>query len=189
MNGLYQAADEVQQFCTSRHWQFCFIGGLALVRWGEPRQTRDADLTLLTGFENEESYVRELLESFEPRRENALEFALQNRVVLVQTKDGVPIDISLAGLPFERRMINRGSLFEYLPGVQLTTASAEDLVILKAFAGRSQDWVDIEGILIRQSGILDWRLIAEELTPLCELKESPETVDRLLRLRDQLAQG
>ena len=85
-------------------------------------------------------------------------------------------------------MIARASRFEYLPNVELQTASKEDLVVLKAFAGRSRDWADVEGILIRQADALDWQLIVEELTPLCELKESPETVDRLLALRDQLAE-
>ena len=47
MNGLYQTAAQVQEFCQSRGWQFCFIGGLAYIRWAEPRQTSDVDLTLM----------------------------------------------------------------------------------------------------------------------------------------------
>lgn len=38
--------------------QFCFIGGLALLRWGEPRTTRDTNLTLLTGFGGEERFIK-----------------------------------------------------------------------------------------------------------------------------------
>ncbi len=34
---------------------------------------------------------------------------------------------------------------------------------------------------------MDWDLIVTELSPLCELKESPETVNQLLNLRDGLA--
>lgn len=84
-------------------------------------------------------------------------------------------------------MVQRASDFAYLDEVRLRTASKEDLVVLKAFAGRTRDWADVEGILIRQGDALDWELILEELAPLCELKESPETVDRLVRLRDELA--
>jgi hypothetical protein len=32
---------------------------------------------------------------------------------------------------------------------------------------------------------LKWKLILSELTALCELKETPETVDQLLKLRQQ----
>jgi hypothetical protein len=186
VNRLYQAAAELQSFCIERQWRFCFIGGLALIRWGEPRQTKDADLTLLTGFGSEENYIRELLATFTPRRDDAADFALQNRVLLLNASNGIPLDISLAGLPFEERLIDRASSFEYLPTVVLTTATAEDVVVLKAFAGRPRDWADIEGVLIRQGNALDWDIIQSELTPLCELKESPETVARLLAMRDQL---
>jgi hypothetical protein len=189
VNGLYQAASELQGFCVARRWQFCFIGGLALIRWGEPRQTHDADLTLLTGFRDEESYIAALLTAFAPRRDDAAQFALRNRVLLLQAANGIPLDVSLGGLPFEERLISRASDFEYLPEHVLTTASAEDLVVLKAFAGRPRDWVDVEGIIIRQGPALDWDLILSELAPLCELKESPETVDELIQLRDQLSES
>jgi len=44
---VIRAAAELQAFCESQQWQFCIIGGLALQRWGEPRETADVDLTLL----------------------------------------------------------------------------------------------------------------------------------------------
>ena len=50
MTAVIQAAAEVQAFCEELGWRFCFIGGLAVLRWGEPRETVDVDLTLLTGF-------------------------------------------------------------------------------------------------------------------------------------------
>ena len=52
MNEVINAAAELQSVCESQGWQFCFIGGLALQRWGEPRETVDVDLTLLTVFTN-----------------------------------------------------------------------------------------------------------------------------------------
>jgi hypothetical protein len=35
-----------------------------------------------------------------------------------------------------------------------------------AFAGRTKDWLDIEGIAVRQAGRLDERLIWTEIVPL-----------------------
>jgi hypothetical protein len=55
--GVLAAAEEVQQVCQQQDWQFCFIGGVAVQRWGEPRLTQDVDLTLLAGFGSEEAYV------------------------------------------------------------------------------------------------------------------------------------
>lgn len=45
------------------------------------------------------------------------------------------------------------------------TRSAEDLIVLKAFADRPKDWLDIEGILIGQAAQLDWPYVRAQLAP------------------------
>ena len=70
---IFLAAEEVQQFCAQQGWRSCLIGGLAVTRWGDPRTTKDADFTLLTGFGREESFVDGLLARFSARRPDARE--------------------------------------------------------------------------------------------------------------------
>lgn len=82
---LFGTAQQIQNFCHQQQWQFCFIGGLALQRWGEPRVTQDVDMTLLTGFGNEKVYIHAFLQRFEARIENAEAFASRNRVLLLQS--------------------------------------------------------------------------------------------------------
>lgn len=183
MNEVVRAAAQVQVVCETNCWRFCFIGGLALQRWGEPRETIDVDLTLLTGFGGEAPYVAELLQHFEPRVPNAAEFALTHRVLLVRAASGVGIDIALGGLPFEEQVVARSSLFTFPPDIPLRTCSAECLIVLKAFAARPKDWLDVEGIIIRQTGRLDWTYIRRQLLPLVELKETPEIMDELEQRR------
>jgi len=55
-------------------------------------------------------------------------------------------------------------------------------VVLKAFAGRVQDWLDIEGVIVRQGRRLNRTLVLEELRPLLELKEDEEAESRLVGL-------
>ena len=43
MRDLFLLADEIQSFCQVRGWRFCFIGGIALQRRGEPRLTGDKE--------------------------------------------------------------------------------------------------------------------------------------------------
>lgn len=92
---IVKTAFRIQTFLEENDWKFCFIGGIALQIWGEPRLTDDIDLTLLTGFGNEEMYVRSLARKFMPRIENAEDFALRNRVLLLKTENEIGIDISL----------------------------------------------------------------------------------------------
>ena len=49
MNALVAAAADIEHFCRGHKWRSCIIGGLAVQRWGDPRQTRDVDLTVVTG--------------------------------------------------------------------------------------------------------------------------------------------
>ena len=101
MNGLFRAARQLQEFCDARGWRSCFIGGLAVQRWGQPRLTVDVDLTLLAGFGNEAAFVDPLLAAYEGRIPDARYFALRHRVLLLRSAGGAGIDISLGALPFE----------------------------------------------------------------------------------------
>lgn len=171
------------QEAFERHgWQYCFIGGVANFRWGTPRLTNDLDLTLLTGFGNEAAYVAALLERYESRVPDPAGFAERNRVLLLRTPDGFGIDVALGAMPFEADTIQRASRLELVPGATLLTCSAEDLIVHKAFAARPQDWVDIEGVILKQRGQLAWPQVWSDLQTLAQLKEAPELLDDLERV-------
>ena len=127
-----------------------------------------------------------LLAAFRPRIQNAREFALRQRVLLLWSKDDVAIDVALGALPFEERCVIRASDWTIPPGVVLRTCCAEDLVILKTFAGRPQDWIDIESVLVRQRRSIDWRLVFAELEPLLALRETPENLEKLKQLKSKI---
>lgn len=184
LQGVLSAASEFQRFCDVRRWPFCFIGGIAVQRWGEPRLTQDVDLTLLTGFGQEISYIEAVLRSFVGRVPDAREFALQHRVLLVRTSRGIPIDIALGAFPFEERSIQRATKWNWNATDTILTCSAEDLLIHKCFAGRDRDWSDIERILVRQHGKLNLRLVREELPPLLDLKGKPEALSKFNQITD-----
>jgi hypothetical protein len=182
---VIRAAAQLQEICQGAGWRYCFIGGLALQRWGEPRETVDVDLTLLTGFGGEERYIDILLHHFDARIPEASDFALRRRVLLLRSKTGVGLDIALAGLPFEESAVARSTLYTFPPDTALRTCSAEDLVVLKTFANRPKDWIDVEGVIARQTGKLDWDYIRRQLRPLAELKESPQILDALEKCRTE----
>ncbi len=155
----------------------------ALQRWGEPRVTQDVDITLFTGFDSEEEFIDTLLSEFSARIAEPHTFALQYRVLLLKSDSNIDADIALGGLPFEEQMITRASEFDFLPEVTLLTCSAEDLVVLKAFADRPRDWVDIESVLVRQKGFLNWDYIDSTLSPLVAVKEAPHILAKLAAVR------
>jgi hypothetical protein len=77
-------------------------------------------------------------------------------------------------------------MFRFPPDTPLRTSSAEDLVVLKVFAARAKDWMDVEGVIVRQGSSIDWSYVRTQLAPLLELKEAPELWDELERRRRDL---
>ena len=186
MARLTDAADEIVSFLLSQGWSCCIVGGMAVPRWGEPRATVDVDICLFTGLGDERSFIDQVLDKFAPRTDNAGAFAEKTRVLLVKASNGINIDVALAWTPFEANMLSRATTHSYTAKIVLPTASAEDVIVMKAFASRPQDWVDIEGILVKQRGRLDWDYITHELSALCELKEAPEIVGNLQQMRQRI---
>ncbi len=186
MNEIFLAAAEVQQFCVDRGWSFCIIGGIAVQRWADPRQTEDADLTLLTGFSGEEKFVDALLEKFRTRLPDERELALRRRVVFLYSSKGVELDIALGGLSFEENAIARASDWKISSSLALKTCSAEDLIVHKAFASRDIDWADVRSIVMRQGRKLKIDQIWDELRPLVELKEQPDILTKLQKIFDEV---
>jgi hypothetical protein len=111
------------------------IGGLAVQRWGEPRLTRDIDISLLAGFGGEEGYVDLTLGAYAPRIGDASPLGLTHRVLLC-----------VAPLESEA-MIDRASLAELAPGRKLRVCSPEVLVIMRVFAGRDTDLRDARTVI------------------------------------------
>ncbi len=104
--GVIAAAAEVEAFCRGQGWRFCFIGGLAVQRWGMPRFTQDVDLTLFTGLGTEEHFIDVLLRQYTGRLPNSRQFAIDQHVLLARTDGGIDVDISLGAFPessFNRR--------------------------------------------------------------------------------------
>ncbi len=178
MNGLEVAALEAHQFFSERGTPYVIIGGMAVQYWGEPRFTQDVDLTVSAPMDGLAGFIQAILDRFEPRIEDALEFARRNRVVLVSASNGYPLDISL-GLPgYESDMMERAFEYKLETGIFVRLCSAEDLIIHKAVAGRAQDLRDIEGIVYRQGDKLDTNYLRHWLAEFTQATGDQEIMER-----------
>lgn len=184
MREILAAASDLQKIFEDAQRPMCFIGGLAVQRWGEMRFTKDADAAVKTELGEEDQVIELLQRHFDLRRPDTLEFAKVSRVILLQDRlSSIGLDLSLAASGYEVSAIERSTPHDYGLSYQLRTCSAEDLIVYKAIADRVIDWHDIRGVLIRQRGKLDFALIEEQLAPLVALKEAPHILDRWGTLR------
>ena len=124
------------------------IGGVAASLLGRPRVTRDVDALVML---DEDEWMRFLTlgqrSGFEPRRPDAIEFAHEARVLLVQhTPSSIDVDIVFGALPFEEEAVARAVTVD-VAGVRLPLPTPEDLVVMKAVAHRPRDLIDVEAVL------------------------------------------
>lgn len=180
MIDLTNEAAELQTFLESKGWKFYFICGLAVQVWGRPRLTEDIDLTIFTEIENEQDFIKTLLEKYKPKFHDADQFALTNRVLPMFAESGIGIDVTLGGLSNISEGLERSTYQKYSDSVELRICSPEDLIVMKTVAARPQDWMDVESVIIRQS-TLDWDYIEEKLSDLTAYEDMS---DRLSRLSD-----
>jgi len=155
--------------------QGVIIGGIAVSLLGEARFTEDLDAMILLSVDEIPHFLKiAKKEGFEPRIEEAEDFARRNRVLLLRhTSSRTNIDISLGILPFEQEMVERSKVYEIDDALKIHLPTPEDLIIMKAIAHRPKDLLDIQG-LIQKHPHLDRERIQDWVTQFADLLETPE---------------
>ncbi len=125
---------------------YMIIGGQSVAVHGEPRFTKDVDITVGVGLERLED-ILDVAKEFQllPLPEDPKSFAHRTLVLpLKDLKSGFRVDIIFSYTPYERQAIRRAI---EINGVKY--ASVEDTIILKMVAGRPRDIEDVKTILLR----------------------------------------
>ncbi len=185
MTTLFEEAAELQEILEAEGLDFFFVGGIPLQIWGQPRLTTDIDLTVFTELINEDERISWFLSRFKPlvgTNDSTLQFARQRRVLLLQTESQTEIDVLLGALADISEELRRASYQQFTPLVSLKICSADTLIALKTVAGRGQDLVDIETVIIKQDTI-DWEYIESYLDQVMKYEDISENRKRLDQIR------
>jgi hypothetical protein len=129
---------------------YMIIGGQAVLLYGEPRLTRDIDITLGVNAD----YINELLavirELFlKPIPEDIESFVRQTMVLpAFDETTGIRVDFIFSFTPYEIEAIKRARRIKILER-EVCFASPEDVIIHKIFAGRPRDIEDVRTIILK----------------------------------------
>ena len=159
---------------------YMVIGGLANAVWGEPRATVDVDVMLKL----EDDMIPEIISTrksdFRILPENPMDFIGKTRVLPIETREGIRIDLIFVFIPFEEEAVRRAVSIT-IQGEPVAFCTPEDLILMKIISTRMQDQVDVDRLLDRRQDTLDLAYLKPRVEELALLLDKPEILKRLSR--------
>lgn len=128
---------------------YMVIGGQAVLLYGEPRLTKDIDITIGATLDRLQvvlDLVREI--NLQPLVDPE-EFTRQTYVLPCQDEASeIRVDLIFSFSPYEQQALERAREVE-LGGEEVRFASLEDVIIHKVIAGRPRDLEDVKHMLLK----------------------------------------
>lgn len=128
---------------------YMVIGGQAVLLYGEPRLTRDIDITLGTTLEKLD-VVLGLMENIGLKSLAEPETFTRKTMVLPcqDPSTSIRVDFIFSFSSYEQQALERVRTVE-MGNAKVRFASLEDLIIHKVIAGRPRDLEDVKSVLIK----------------------------------------
>ncbi len=132
---------------------YMIIGGQAVQLYGEPRMTRDIDLTLGVGVEGLQHVLAVCLEMPLNVLVDDKEKFVRETMVLpaMEEKTGIRVDFVFSFTGYEKQALRRARTVN-IKGCPVRFVSMEDLIVHKVVAGRARDNEDTRNILVKNPG-------------------------------------
>lgn len=143
---------------------YIIIGGQAVLLYGEPRLTKDIDITIGLNIDMVDKIVKIMQEiSLKPLPKNLHRFVKQTMVLpLIETENGTRVDLIFSFSQFEQEALKRANVIT-INNTGVRYASLEDMIIFKVFSGRPRDIEDARKILVKNKNA-DIEYIKEQLS-------------------------
>lgn len=149
--------------------EYMIIGGQAVLIYGEPRLTRDIDITVGTTperYEDIEKITKDLNLKIIP--EKPFDFVKKTMVLpAIDEESGIRIDFIFSFSEYEKTALKRVNKIK-IDDTEVCYASVEDVIIHKIISGRERDIEDVKSILFKnkkfdEKYILKWLLEFEKI--------------------------
>jgi len=160
---------------------YMLIGGQAVLLYGEPRLTRDIDVTLGVGPER----LSELLEwvrsiGWQVLVEAPADFVGKTMVLpCLEPASGIRVDFVFSFSAYEQQALTHVRRVP-IGGAQVSFASLEDLIIHKVLAGRPRDLEDVRSVLLKNR-TFDLEYVQRWLREFDLLDIKPEVRPKILK--------
>jgi hypothetical protein len=132
---------------------YMVIGGQAVLLYGEPRLTKDIDITLGAGLDRLQDVLAAVRQIGLSVLVEPEQFTRQTMVLpCSHPASGIRVDFIFSFSPYEQQAIARSKSVA-IGDAQVRFASVEDLIIHKIIAGRARDLEDVKSVLLKNPGV------------------------------------
>lgn len=145
-----QLLKKVARALRKQRIPYMIIGGQAVLLYGEPRLTKDIDITLGIGTDRWKT-IEKMAKSIHlrPLAKKIEDFVRDTMVFpAIDDQSGIRVDFIFSYSPYERQAIERARAI-YFGQTEVKFAALEDVVIHKMIAGRPRDIEDVKAILLK----------------------------------------
>lgn len=156
MRELEDVALAFDRACRETDVAYAFVGGLAVMAWGQPRATVDIGVLLAYHEEDIPGLDGALAGEDLDVRARDLRLSLKDgsHVTVFDDRSRFHVDVKPALEPLEKEEVERAEEIEF-EGARLRFAPPEDTIAFKLRFGSPRDLDDARSILARQRGRLD----------------------------------
>jgi hypothetical protein len=183
MAELDDALTTLAAWLEREHVPYMVIGGFAVTVWGEPRFTRDLDVTVSVPGDRLNSTIHRISAEFPPLVTNPVKFVNETRVLPMMVQS-TPVDLIFAALPYEEAAIARARRVNLTSG-SVQICSPEDLILHKIVSQRPRDHEDVEGVFRYRHAELDYAYLNPRVEELADALADSNMRDWYRRLRQR----
>lgn len=162
-----------------RQVPYMIIGGQAVLLYGNPRLTRDVDITL--GVDTDHFHLIDTVckdAGLKILPDDPESFAQQTKVLPAEDSESrIRVDFVFSFTAYETQAINHAQAV-LMEGYGVRFATREDVIIHKMVAGRPIDEEDVKGILAKNRGAIDLEYVRRWLLQFAEIPEHSRILDR-----------
>lgn len=140
----------IAESLTGHDLPYMIIGGQAVLVHGEPRLTKDIDLTVGCNIDAFQTVLKAVLSvPLKPLTESPEQFVSETMVLpCIDPNSEIRVDITFSISDFETQAIKRAVRIP-IDGIEVAFAAVDDLIIHKIIAGRPRDLEDARILLLK----------------------------------------
>lgn len=160
MRSMEEILELTCKYLNERNVEYVIVGGIAVLAYGTPRTTMDADIIIQMDTKNLKMFAKYLADNHFHSKSSDIENAFRDKshFSALDSESLFRLDIKGVYNEMDNRTLKNRCAVNY-SGIRIYLESPEDTIANKLVFGSEQDIKDADGIFVRQLPKLDMQYL------------------------------